>query len=67
MAFLISLAICILLQFLFFIPFWKIWKEDCKEHGKENLAVPLPKRFMAWLVAFPIWAIPFACAVEVFK
>ena len=63
MEFLIAETICILLQIICFFPFWRIWREDCKERGKENLAVPLSERFMAWVLVFPIWAIPVACLV----
>lgn len=49
----------ILLQFILFIPFYIIWKNDCKKIGKENLAVSLEDRFLAWLVVCPIWALGF--------
>ena len=48
----------IILQFLLFIPFYIIWKNDCKEIGKENLAVSLSERFWTWIVCFPIWIVP---------
>lgn len=40
-----TLLICILLQLVLFIPFYLIWRNDCKEIGKENLAVSLTERF----------------------
>lgn len=49
----------IILQLVLFIPFYLIWRNDCKEIGKNNLAVSLGERFMAWLVVMPIWIIPF--------
>lgn len=49
----------IALQFILFIPFFIIWKKDCKEIGKENLAVSLKERFIAWVIYFPIWLLPF--------
>lgn len=35
---------------------WRIYKRDCIEIGKENLAVPWEERVMAWL-ACGFWAI----------
>lgn len=55
----IQFLICILLQFIFFIPFFLIWRKDCKEIGKENLAVSLKERFTTWIIFCPIWAVPF--------
>jgi hypothetical protein len=49
---------CITLQFILFIPFYLIWRKDCKEIGKENLAVSLGERFEAWLIGVPLWAFP---------
>jgi hypothetical protein len=54
-----TLLICILLQLILFIPFYLIWRKDCKEIGKENLAVSLSERFMAWILYCPIWLIGF--------
>jgi len=54
-----SILICILLQFVLFIPFYLIWKNDCKTIGKENLAVPLSERFIAWMLYCPIWLTSF--------
>ena len=51
-------AICVAAQLILFTPFWLKWQKDCKEIGKDNLAVPLSKRFLTWLVFFPFWAIP---------
>lgn len=56
--------ICIFLQFIGFIPFYSIFRKDCKEIGKENLAVPLKERFFTWLVFCPIWAVPFIQALK---
>lgn len=47
--------ICILLQFVLFIPFFLIWQNDCKEIGKENLITPLVARFIIWLILCPFW------------
>jgi hypothetical protein len=47
------------LQFILFIPFYLIWRKDCKEIGKENLAVSLEERFFYWLGLCPIWAVGF--------
>ena len=49
----------IILQLITFIPFYLKWKKDCKEIGKDKLAVPLGLRFLVWLACCPIWAIPF--------
>jgi hypothetical protein len=54
-----KLIIGIFLQLILFIPFYFIWKKDCKELGKENLAVSLEIRFMVWLVVCPIWILVF--------
>lgn len=55
----IMFVVCIALQFILFIPFFIIWKKDCKEIGKENLAVSLKERFTVWVIYFPIWLLPF--------
>ena len=55
----VSVLICIVLQFLLFFSFYRIWKKDCKEIGKHKLAVPLHERFLMWLILCPIWAVPF--------
>lgn len=47
------------LQIILFIPFFLVWRKDCKEIGKENLAVSLKERFVTWIIFCPIWAIPF--------
>lgn len=47
------------LQFILFVPFFIIWKNDCREFGKDNLAVSLEERFIAWITLCPIWIIPF--------
>jgi hypothetical protein len=49
----------ILFQFVGFIPFYIIWRKDCKTIGKENLAVPLAERLIAWLLFCPFWALGF--------
>jgi hypothetical protein len=43
-------VILILLQFILFIPFYLIWKKDCKEIGESNLAVSLQERFGNFLI-----------------
>jgi len=55
-----SILVCILLQFVLFIPFYIIWRNDCKKIGKDNLAVSLSERFFYWLIFCPIWALGFA-------
>lgn len=54
----IMFVVCIALQFILFIPFFIIWKKDCKEIGKENLAVSLKERFTVWVIYFLIWLLP---------
>ena len=49
--------ICNLLQIILFVPFYLIWKNDCKEIGKDKLAVSLAERFIAWTICFPIWIV----------
>ena len=58
MKFLVVELIVISIQFLLFVPFYFIWRKDCKEIGKENLAVSLKERFTAWLLFCPMWAVP---------
>lgn len=48
----------IVLQLIMFIPFYLIWRKDCKTIGKDKLAVSLEERFIAWLLFMPIWLIP---------
>ena len=48
----------IALQLIMFIPFYLVWRKDCKTIGKDKLAVSLEKRFLMWLLACPIWLIP---------
>lgn len=45
------------LQFLGFIPFYFVYKKDCKEIGKDNLAISLPERFIIWCLFVPFWLI----------
>lgn len=33
-------------------------RKDCKEIGKEHLAVSLKERFWAWCLSFPFWLFP---------
>nr|DAR83492.1 MAG TPA: hypothetical protein [Caudoviricetes sp.] len=54
----IAEAISIVGQFVLFIPFYMVWKEDCRTIGKDNLAVSLKERFFAWCFYFPIWLMP---------
>lgn len=34
-----KILICILLQFVLFIPFYLIWRNDCKTIGKKSLGI----------------------------
>ena len=52
------------LQLVLFLPFYLNWRKDCKEFGKENLAVPLSERFFVWVTFFPFWIVPVLCAVR---
>lgn len=56
---LVGFIVCLSLQVILFIPFFFVWRKDCKEIGKENLAVSLKERFIAWVVCCPLWLIPF--------
>lgn len=58
MSFLIAELISIVLQFVLFLPFYLIYRKDCKQIGKENLAVPLSERFFIWVIYCPIWVVP---------
>lgn len=55
----IEILLVIFLQLILFIPFYFIWKKDCKKIGKENLAVSLGERFIAFMVVCPIWILIF--------
>ena len=59
----IKILVCFLLQFVLFIPFYFIWKNDCKKLGKHNLAVSLEDRFLTWLFVCPIWLLGFVDCV----
>jgi hypothetical protein len=54
-----EILIYILLQFVLFIPFYLIWRNDCKKIGKDNLAVSLGERFFHWILLCPIWIFGF--------
>lgn len=54
-----KILIIIFLQLILFIPFYFIWKKDCKSIGKQNLAVSLEERFIAWILVCPIWILIF--------
>lgn len=64
MMFLMFEAIAVALQFVLFLPFYLIWRKDCKEIGKERLAVSLGERFTSWLVCFPLWIVPILVFLE---
>jgi len=49
------ILVFIVLQFVFFIPFYMVYRKDCKIIGKDNLAVSLQERFLAWVCFCPIW------------
>lgn len=51
--------VMMILQFVLFIPFYLIWRRDCKKYGKDNLAVSLGERFRAWVIVVPLWLLPF--------
>ena len=54
-----NIVLSVILQIVLFIPFYLIWRKDCKEIGKDKLAVSLEERFLSWLIVCPIWAIGF--------
>ena len=54
-----KVIIVIFLQLILFVPFYFLWKKDCKKLGKNNLAVSLEERFIAWLCVCPIWIVIF--------
>lgn len=51
-------SLAILLQVVGFIPWVLEWKQDCKDHGKENLSMTLGDCAFAWFFVFPIWLMP---------
>ncbi len=53
MFFMIEL-IAVILQVATFIPFYLVWRKDCKEIDKDNLAVSLYERFAAYIVYVPL-------------
>jgi hypothetical protein len=52
-----KILICLLLQIILFLPFYLIWKSDCKKIGKDNLAVSLQERLLYWVILCPIWLV----------
>ena len=59
--------ICIILQFILFIPFYLEWKKDCSIIGEKHLAVSLKHRFLAWLIIFPLWFAPILIFIIIIK
>lgn len=57
-ALLIFSLICVLLQIIVIVVCYICWKKDCKEIGKENLAVSLEERLFAGFICFPFWIAP---------
>ena len=51
------ILICLILQFVSFVPLYLIWRKDCKKIGKDNLAVSLQERFLYWLLLCPLWLV----------
>lgn len=47
----------IAVQLIGFIPFYFIWRKDCKEIGKEHLAVSLKKTLLGVVLIFPVLAV----------
>ena len=62
MKFVFAFILCAACQVVSFYPFYLTWKQDSQKYGSD-LGVPLRKRFLAWLVVFPVWALPFATLV----
>ena len=58
MNFWIKEAICVAMQIVGFFPFFLIWRKDCKEIGKDNLAVSLGERIVTWIAFCPFWMVP---------
>jgi hypothetical protein len=54
-----NIILAFALQLVFFIPFYLIWRNDCKKIGKDNLAVSLSERFLYWMMFCPIWILGF--------
>lgn len=52
---LIFCLICLTMQIIVVISVYFIWKKDCKEIGKENLAVSLGERLIVSFIVFPFW------------
>lgn len=62
MSMIAAILFCIAAQAITFIPFYRVWRQDLDEYGSD-LGVPLRKRFAAWLVMFPVWALPFSVMI----
>ena len=57
-----AILCCIAVQVISFLPFYFVWKQDVETYGND-LGVPLRKRFVAWLVMFPVWSLPLAVMI----
>ena len=50
----VMIYILLAIELIGIIPIILIWEKDCKEIGKENLAVPLKDRIIAYAMCFII-------------
>ena len=53
----IQVLVFFALQFVLFFPFYLIWRRDCEEIGKDNLALSLADRFFYWVIFCPMWLV----------
>ena len=56
------ITILILLNVVCYILVWQVWRKDCKEIGKNNLAVPLKERFFSLFILLTLPTIIGLCA-----
>ena len=61
-----AILFCAAVQVITFLPFYRVWQQDKEKYGND-LGVPLRKRFAAWLIMSPVWALPFAVMIGEMK
>ena len=57
-----AMLVCVAVQVITFLPFYRVWKQDLKKYGND-LGAPLRKRFCVWVIMFPIWALPISVMI----
>ena len=62
MEMLVAVLFCIAVQIITFLPFYRVWQQDLKKYGSD-LGAPLRKRFVVWVIMFPVWALPISVMI----